>query len=908
MEAIHKILRTHRTDGIFHTHVSMCSMRGKYQFDRSSLEEFWNLYCDLQSNEKSNNNVCGVAEKPQHYLPVLVDVDIKIEKDDNNELKQIYTTDHIMNTIATYQSILRKILKNCDDKDLICVLLEKSPYLDKRREISYIKNGFHLHFPQIFLSKVDQEIHLLPRIRESLSRLKLFEDIGFSKDSYSTIIDKGYCKTPWLLYGSVKKENMKPYKFTNIFDANLDEISIEEAFINYKIFDENEQQIKFRKEISYYLPRILSIIPYGREISEIKSNLDIPFRAQIIKRKNKELQSNKLSVKEELKIAGRLIKMLSKHRAEDYSDWMIIGWALYNIGKGGSDSLNLWLEFSNMCPEKFSESKCVYEWNKMLEKDMTLGTLKHYASRDNPAEYKKFVNENMEKHIMTSLKGSHNDIAKALFEKYGTEFTCSSITYKTWFQFKNHVWSRIEEGFSLRKTISNEITYHYIQLIEKLNSKWSEANKNENEVEKKMIEEDLKACRKLINCLKSAPYKNNIMKESMEVFYDERFAKKLDKNPYLIGFQNGVYDLKRHEFRRGMPEDFISLKMAVDFDENMTEKDNAIHEVYDFLEKIFPDKSVREYFLDTASDVFIGGNPHKLVMVWSGEGDNGKSITESIFEKMLGEYAIKLPTSLITGKRTQSSAACPELARAGNGVRWAVLQEPDQKDVINIGILKELSGNDSFFARGLYKEGSEIQPMFKLVLICNDPPQLPYSDKATWNRIRVIPFESTFCDSAPDSFEEQLKDKKFPKDPYFQDKVPKLTKAFAWVLLDHMKKCIKRVEPEKVKLATADYRKKNDIYRQFVEESIMDDKNSKITLVELYTQFKEWFKDSLPNHSIPVKNEVKDYFFKMWGTPDSGIVWKGYRIRTLQDEIYDGDAVLLADNDLVDYRTGKPPI
>ena len=92
-------------------------------------------------------------------------------------------------------------------------------------------------------------------------------------------------------------------------------------------------------------------------------------------------------------------------------------------------------------------------------------------------------------------------------------------------------------------------------------------------------------------------------------------------------------------------------------------------------------------------------------MFWSGEGDNGKSVTQSIFEQMLGEYAIKLPTSLITGKRTQSSAACPELARSGNGVRWAVIQEPEHKDIINIGILKELSGNDTFYARKLHQNG-----------------------------------------------------------------------------------------------------------------------------------------------------------------------------------------------------------
>jgi phage/plasmid-associated DNA primase len=40
------------------------------------------------------------------------------------------------------------------------------------------------------------------------------------------------------------------------------------------------------------------------------------------------------------------------------------------------------------------------------------------------------------------------------------------------------------------------------------------------------------------------------------------------------------------------------------------------------------------------------------VQIWTGEGDNGKSITQMIFEQMLGPYNVKLPTSLITGKRT----------------------------------------------------------------------------------------------------------------------------------------------------------------------------------------------------------------------------------------------------------------
>ena len=61
------------------------------------------------------------------------------------------------------------------------------------------------------------------------------------------------------------------------------------------------------------------------------------------------------------------------------------------------------------------------------------------------------------------------------------------------------------------------------------------------------------------------------------------------------------------------------------------------------------------------SEIFVGRNQRKIFQIWTKVGDNGKSITQEIFEKMLGDLCVKLPTSLITGKRTQSSGACPEL-------------------------------------------------------------------------------------------------------------------------------------------------------------------------------------------------------------------------------------------------------
>ena len=404
----------------------------------------------------------------------------------------------------------------------------------------------------------------------------------------------------------------------------------------------------------------------------------------------------------------------------------------------------------------------------------------------------------------------------------------------------------------------------------------------------------------MANC-KNAQYKNNIMKECMEEFYNPNFNKLLNSNKYLIAFQNGIYDLKKNEFREGYPHDYISMKLGVNYT-NLSKNNKSVQNVHDFINKVFPDKSLREYFLDNSSDVFVGGNMHKIVLFWSGDGDNAKSVTQMMFEKMLGEYSVKLPTSLIIGKRTQSSAACPELARSGNGVRWAVMQEPDKKDIINIGILKELSGNDTFFARGLYKEGGEVTPMFKLLVICNEAPSLPNSDKATWNRIRVLPFEASFKDNAPEDPEEQLKLKKFPRDTNFEDKIPGMIDAFAWVLLAHRKKNLlkKRVEPEKVKLATQAYQRKNDIYKQFMDENIKENPKSKISLTTIYTEFKDWFKESFPHRNIPVKGDVKEYLERRWGEPEVGIKWKGYQIRTLDEDFQTGHALELGDSDLED--------
>lgn len=888
-----EFLKNHKADStFFYSHASMIQPLGTFEFGSQQLdEEFWPLYCDLIHNNK--DVIVGVCEKPQEYLPVLVDIDICIKEDDYEGDDNVYTEEQVKQVIQCYQSVLRNIVEGCTDQDLTCVLLEKSKYIKVQNEVRYIKRGFHLQFVYLFLNKSDQKVHLIPRVQQLVNEQKIFSNLGF-EDS-AKLIDSNSCSVNWLLYGSRKSEEMEPYLVSKIYNSECNEISVEETFKQYRIYNYRNQLINIRENIRYYYPRIFSVLSYGRDCYEkdLRNGLILPVKELAKKKIIKS--NNKVSVSDALKMSEKLLPLLADSRTQDNNDWMYIGWVLFNIGEGCEQALKQWLKFSSRCKEKYDESKCYYEWDRMTVKDLSIGSLKHFAKIDNPKGYAEYLKSASEFYLKESLNGSHNEIAKALYEEYGDEYVCASTSKKIWYRFIDHKWELEEEGNSLREKISNEIKNRYIDIQK---DKYSKLSTNSDKVEENIINNQIKMIQKIIVNLSTSPFKSNIMRECCEVFYDKKFKDKLNINPYLIGFKNGVYDFKLNIFRNGRPEDYITKCTNVQYYE-YTEYDENVQQMYKTLEQFFPDKSVRTYFLDWASDIFIGGNHQKTVIVWTGEGDNGKSVLQNIFEKMLGPYAVKLATTVLTGKKVGAGSANADLARTGDGTRWVVAEEPDGDEKINSGPLKHLSGNDSYFSRDLYEGGKdtkEIVPLFKLVIICNKLPHIANSDQATWNRIRVIPFEATFCrahDPAPETYEEQLRQKRFPMDTNFSSKIPYLVPAFAWILIKHRMKVTIRHEPEKVLEATANYRKSCDILRQFIEEKIIEDSKSKLTLGEILSEIKDWWKEGYPGTTVPGKNDVKEYFSKIWNTPDNTLKWNGYRFRTLKDDTNDDDEIII---------------
>jgi P4 family phage/plasmid primase-like protien len=912
------IVKNRNTDREVHyTHVSSIRPKGRYGFGRDEYEELWDLYCArLAANSEL---ISGLAEIPQDYSMLVVDGDIKklisevykehpeikiAIEDEKGDVSykyvpiRLYTDHHVEETIRIYQEAIREVTVSWQPKHCYCVLLEKEPRISG----DYIKSGFHLAFVYYFSNKDSIDAFLIPRVVTKIDEEQTFRDLGYAMSSEVLDISKQFRKAkPWLLYGSRKDETSGVYRVSKAYDEKCNQISLDQMFDNYQIFDVRENQIEM-ETYEYYYPRIFSVNPNGREVCEIRPSFDGKNNIVMSENKHNDEDDPKFdqNLAQKLATAQELVEMLDVNRAIDRDLWMEIGWILYSIGEGCEEALNIWNTFSQQCGDKYSAATCYKQWAGMRVGDFTLGSLIHYARIDDPEAFKEFERKRITTKIAKALKGAHADLAIALHTLYSDRYVCASLKPEKWFKFSGHRWEETEEGVELRKHIGTDLVRRYLDHMKELMNQLHESQQaapDEDDENKPKIDAGIKACLKMINNLKTNSFKNSIMKECREVFYDAKFMSRLGNDKYLIALKNGVYDLKNHVFRAGKPEDYITLQMPIEFHE-FSELDPWVIEVENFFEKVFPDREVREYVKDRTAELLVGGNKRKHFYMWTGRGNNAKSVMKLLLQKMFGPYFVDIPNSVLVGSKPKSGQACPELARAGNGVRMAVTQELSKNESLNVGSMKEFSGNDSMYLRSLYSVGGEMTPLYKIIMITNELPALTANDPAAWNRIRVIPFESTFTDHPPADEEEQFRTKTFWKDENFDEKIPSMLEPLFWILvkrLPTLKNTIK--EPAKVKEATRKYQRSQDVHAQFIDEKIIEDESKTITLMDFYVSFRDWFRQSFPGKQSMDKNDCYDYLLDAWGNPENGFRWKGYRLRTEKDDVIDGKVEEVASTD-----------
>ena len=797
------------------THVTLSpTFPGRYSFDKSNRKKLNKL---LMEANKYNINY-SVAEKPKKYGPIKVDVDLEIPKEDYVEGTRLYDGDLLMTTIELYRNGIKMYLDVNDAHLNVCVL-EKDEVTDKG--LTY-RDGIHLIFPYICTNfKVNHLIR--DHVVTEAKKIPLFN--RFTK-SVEEIFDKSIISSNfWIMYGN-SKPKCKPYKLTQFIahdDSELDisELSSEESKL-VKIFSLQRDDWKES---------------HATPLNSKYSSEDIDYECNNKGIDNSTSNSYEtimpVSREEEFRKTKFLVSLLSDERAENYNDWIRVGWTLHNIDNA---LLQVWVDFSKRCPAKFKESECEKLWRNMKKGELTIRSLQYWAKEDNFHKYSEYMKAEFSELLKKSSGGDTYPIAKALHTKYFDRFVCASISHNRWYEFKKHRWHRVDGGYSLMKIISEEFVNDYMKVSSEYNLKAI----NATGIEKEDLQKKASQFQKVTDKLLDIRFKKNVMEECKLQFYDEDFEDNLDENYDLLGCDNGVYDFCKGEFRPGRPDDYITLTTGNNFYQWNPKNPYSSH-IIKFFEQILPNENVRSYFVQALSTCLTGHNREEKLYIPTGSGANGKSLTFELVNLALGDYYISCPVTIMTRKRGSSGQASPELARI-KGKRIGVLQEPDNSETMNVGLMKELTGNDAFMARGLFEDPKEIKPQIKFWLTCNELPIIPSRDGGTWRRLRVIEFLSKFVDQ-PSGVNE------FKIDTKLKEKIKEWGSTFLSYLIFNYNTLYKKKnyleEPDEVLYSTNAYKMDNDHFLEYFNLRLeqVDDEKAIINKRSVYSDFKCWYKE-----------------------------------------------------------------
>lgn len=831
------------------THISMNpSFPGKFSFDKVSRKKLNRL---LKDTNKLGINY-SIGEKPQTYGPVKVDIDLELPKDINTKSK-LYDNMLIFQIIDLYRKGINKYL-DVNNSELNCYVLEKKGIVETFNGLN-VKDGIHLFFP--FINCHFKIRHLIREyvVIES-KKIKLFDTYSKSTED---IIDKSVISSNfWLMYGNSKPKS-KPYKVTQLIAHDNTELELQETEEDF--VDLFSLQSKHWKSSN--------ATTLNANITQ--EDIDMECEIKGINNSSSTQMENLLPVnsEEEIRKAKYLVSLLADERAENYHDWIRVGWALFNTDPC---LLDVWIEFSKKCPEKFNEDVCNKKWKETQQrnrKGLTLRSIQYWAKEDNPRKYAEYIKTEFLEKLEKSTTGDTYSIAKALYTKYFDCFVCASIKHNSWFEFRNHRWNRIDGGFALMRIISEEFLQEYFLLNSQYNIKAAEAT-SKSSTELQILKNKTKSIQNVIDKLSNLSFKKQIMEECKYLFYDDGFEDKLDENHDLLGCANGVYDFAKSEFRAGRPDDYITLSTNNNY-VAWSQNNPYAKSIQKFFAQILPSQPVRDYFLQALSTCLTGHNREEKLYIPTGGGSNGKSLTFEIVNLALGEYYISCPVTIMTRGRGSSGQASPELARI-KGKRCGILQEPDNGETMNVGLMKELTGNDAFMARGLFEDPKEIKPQIKFFLTCNDKPVIPSRDGGTWRRLRVILFGSKFCDkpNGPNEFiiDTRLKEK-------IQEWGPAFLSYLIYIYNTKYKHIEYLEEPNEVLYSTNAYKADNDHFQEYFNTKleIVDDPKSILNKRNVYSDFKAWFKDCHEGKKLPRGEQLYQFLDEACG-PHTKYGWK----------------------------------
>lgn len=440
--------------------------------------------------------------------------------------------------------------------------------------------------------------------------------------------------------------------------------------------------------------------------------------------------------------------------------------------------------------------------------------------------------------FILSMSGTDRDVAIFMELQLGDDFVATSAEKGDWYCFQPPRWRGGEYAQNLLFLFVDNIVNEYVNAIG-----WYRSNFTGT---KEAMDDRIKKIEKVMHKLGDVSFIKKVMNRLAHFRLDVEFLAQLDQNRTLLCFNDGVYNLDTFLFRQGAPEDKLSMTVGYDFPHS---PDPAVcREILQFFEDIQPEAENRTYLKTFLSSLIDGRTNDELFHILSGRTRNAKSVIADAIKMALGCHDIHVGTgalgqytyagdyepSFLTKERKGSSDPVPDLL-VNRLARALIGSEPDAGDKINAANLKKYTGGDTLSGRMLHSNDMIFfKPHFKLLLICNDIPEMNHNDDAVWRRARVIDFPVTFVDNPVGPLQRKI-------DRTFKDRIRNIHWARNFMaLLIEWHRTLYTVfglkAPPSVLRATRQYEEESNIYLQWWDENT-EPSASHISSKDLMTNF-----------------------------------------------------------------------
>lgn len=347
---------------------------------------------------------------------------------------------------------------------------------------------------------------------------------------------------------------------------------------------------------------------------------------------------------------------------------------------------------------------------------------------------------------------------------------------------------------------------------------------------------------------------------------DERIVvlhSKLDFDPWLLGVENGVIDLRTGGFRQGCKDDFI-LKVA-----GCAYKHGALAPRWlQFLCEIFAnDQEIIDYVRKLIGYTLTGKTDEQIFLFLHGEGANGKTTFIETLAALLGTYGQRAPQTLLV---TSDHGHEPrnEIARL-HGARLVVSSETCEGDRLAENRIKDMTGGDTLTGRFLYRESFDFVPVLKLWMFGNHRPEIRGTDHGIWRRVRLIPFNVQIDE---DRRERSLLNK-------LREELPGILNWAVDGCLSWQRDGL--IPPSKVSTATSEYREDEDILRDFLTEVTEHDNGGRIEHARLYNRYEDWCSENgvrFPMQTRTFSRRLRGRGYRHERTGE-GVRWAGIKLK-----------------------------